>query len=113
MPARKIPVSKTPASLGQGFTAALPRLSPARVGLMLLWLAVLGSALGVVYTTHQSRLLVHQLELARKETAEQQVAWGQYLLEQSTWAAYHRIEHLAVSRLDMYVPDTADIVMVD
>lgn len=97
----------------QAWLTMIPTPTPLRVGLVLLWLALVGSALGVVYTTHQSRLLVHRLELARKESAELQVAWGQYLLEQSTWAAYHRIEDLAVRRLEMHVPATADIVMVE
>ncbi len=96
----------------QWLIAAIPRPSPVQVGLVLLWLALLVSALGVVYATHQSRQLVHQLELARRESAQLQVAWGQYLLEQSTWAAYQRIEQVAAERLDMHVPATEDIVMV-
>ena len=82
------------------------------LGVAVLWCVVLASALGVVYTTHQSRQLISKLETAKRETGKLQVVWGQYLLEQSTWAAYSRIEQVAVEKLEMQVPKTKDIVVV-
>lgn len=80
--------------------------------LVTLWLGVLLSAYGVVWTTHDSRQKVNGLESMRRQAAGLQVEWGQYLLEQSAWAAYSRIERLAMQDLDMIIPDSEKIVMV-
>lgn len=82
-------------------------------GLAVLWLAVVFSSLGVVSSTHEGRLRLNQLEILRREAAQLQVEWGQYLLEQSTWAAYSRIEQIAINKLQMQVPETQHIIMVD
>ncbi len=76
------------------------------------WLAVLLSAYGVVWATHDSRQKINQLESMRHEAADLQVEWGQYLLEQSAWAAYSRIEGLAVQQLGMAIPDSQKIILV-
>jgi cell division protein FtsL len=78
----------------------------------LLWAGCVISALTVVATTHVVRRDVNLLETARREAAQLQVEWGQYLLEQSTWAAYGRVEHAAVSELNMMAPTPEDIVMI-
>lgn len=78
----------------------------------LVWLLVLVSALAVVASTHQTRERVSQLETLRREASELQVVWGQYMLEQSTWAAYGRVERLAREELNMHLPEDDDIVMV-
>lgn len=77
-----------------------------------LWALVLVSALAVVASTHQTRNKVDRLETLRRDAAELQVVWGQYMLEQSTWAAYSRVERLAREELDMLLPRVEDIVMV-
>lgn len=77
-----------------------------------LWLLVIVSALAVVASTHETRNQVDRLETLRRDAAELQVVWGQYMLEQSTWAAYSRIERLARDDLDMYLPRLENIVMV-
>jgi len=77
-----------------------------------LWLAVVGSALAVVASTQVVRRDVNELETLRREAAQLQVQWGQYLLEQSTWAAYSRVEAAAVSELNMMAPTPEDIVMI-
>ncbi len=82
------------------------------VGVGLLWLSVLVSALAVVNVTQQARKRVNELELLRTEHAELKVANGQYLLEQSAWSAYSRIENLAVNKLHMKVPAVSDVVVV-
>lgn len=77
-----------------------------------LWLLVIASALAVVASTHQVRRHVAELETLRREAAELEVVWGQYLLEQSTWAAYSRIERLATEELRMQIPKAEQIIMV-
>lgn len=82
------------------------------VALVLLWLLVLASALGVVASTHQHRQQVNRLETLRQEADELQVVWGQYLLERSTWASYSRVQRLAREQLSMRLPRSRDIVVV-
>jgi len=77
-----------------------------------LWVLVVLSALAVIASTHQTRQRVDRLETLRREAAELQVVWGQYMLEQSTWAAYGRVEQMARDELAMRLPDDEDIVMV-
>lgn len=77
-----------------------------------LWVATVVSALGVVATTQLVRRDVNSLETLRREAAQLQVQWGQYLLEQSTWAAYGRVENAAISELNMMAPTPEDIVMI-
>ncbi len=77
-----------------------------------LWVATVFSALGVVAITHQVRGEVNNLETLRREAAQLQVQWGQYLLEQSTWAAYGRVENAAISELNMIAPTPEEIVMI-
>lgn len=78
----------------------------------LLWALVLVSALAVVASTHATRTQVNELETLRREAAELQVVWGQYMLEQSAWAAYGRVEQIARDELDMRLPGVEDVVMV-
>ena len=88
-------------------------LSPAMMLVIaVLWLATLASALGVVATTQVVRRDVNSLETLRREAAQLQVQWGQYLLEQSTWAAYGRVENAAVSELNMMAPTPEEMVMI-
>lgn len=95
---------------------AATNAQPHRRGLILavvvLWVLVLLSALAVIASTHQTRQRVDRLETLRREAAELQVVWGQYMLEQSTWAAYGRVENVARKQLAMRLPDDDDIVMV-
>ncbi|MEN0037040.1 MAG: cell division protein FtsL [Cellvibrio sp.] len=77
-----------------------------------LWVATIASAMGVVATTQVVRRDVNSLETLRREASQLQVQWGQYLLEQSTWAAYGRVENAAVSELNMMAPTPEEIVMI-
>ena len=80
--------------------------------LMALWLSTVASALGVIYVTHDTRLKYHQLETLRLQENHLQVAWGQYLLEASTWAAHSRTEQIAKDDLGMQSPASNRIVIV-
>lgn len=80
--------------------------------LLVLWLLVLASAVAVVYTSHQSRQLYGELSQLQREENRLQVEWGQYLLEESSWASLERIERIAKNELDMHVPAIEDVVMV-
>lgn len=78
----------------------------------LLWAAVLVSALATIFSAHDTRNKFNELEVLRAQQDELQVAWGQYLLEESAWASFGRIEKIATEKLSMHVPAIQNIVMV-
>jgi cell division protein FtsL len=78
-----------------------------------LWLAVLMSGLAVVYSTHLSRQYFAELDMLKRETNDLHVEWGQYLIEQSTWSAFNRVESVAANRLRMHVPLNQQIVIIE
>lgn len=79
---------------------------------VVLGLAVVLSALAVVYAKFQSRILFAELQGLSKSQDRMDVEWGQLQLEQSTWAAHGRIERLAHQRLQMVLPEASQIVVV-
>ncbi len=83
-----------------------------KMALLLLAVAVFVSAIGVVYSIHQSRKMFVQLQSLQAQRDEMDVEWGRLQLEQSTWATDARIEELASSKLDMIIPAPNAIVMV-
>ncbi|MDT8427711.1 MAG: cell division protein FtsL [Pseudomonadales bacterium] len=87
-------------------------LSPSLVVLLVLLLAVLASGLGVVYSTFENRLAMHQLQQLRNENNVLDVQWGQLLIEQSTFGLEGRIESKASEELQMSLPEWSDIIMV-
>lgn len=83
-----------------------------KMAFLLLAASVFVSAIGVVYSIHQSRKLFVQLQSLQAQRDEMDVEWGRLQLEQSTWATDARIEELASSKLDMIIPAPSSIVMV-
>lgn len=79
---------------------------------LLLLASLLISGMAVVYTTHQHRLVFHELQQLRGERNELEVTWGQLLIEQSTFGLDNRIERLAADELGMQLPDWSRMVMV-
>jgi len=82
------------------------------IGLALLSLLVLGSALGVVDAKHQSRKYFVELSSLQQTRDAMNVEWGQLQLEQSTWATHGRIERTARKRLNMMNLDLSRVVIV-
>ena len=80
--------------------------------MMLLFVAVLVSAIGVSYSAHVNRQLLNTLYNELSERDKAQAEWGRLILEQSTWTAHSRIEALATDQLKMRIPNAADIRMV-
>ena len=91
------------------FANPLPRGS---LLMLVLFIAVLGSALSVAYCAHWNRQLLNGLyaELSYRDKA--MAEWGRLVLEQSTWTAHNRIETLASEQLKMRVPDAGEVRMV-
>ncbi len=80
--------------------------------LLVLFVAVLISALAVSYSAHWNRQLLNAqyAELSERDKAEAE--WGRLILEQSTWTAHNRIETLATGQLLMRIPEPAEVRMV-
>lgn len=79
----------------------------------LLLLLVIATALGVVYSSFKSRQLFSELQRLDREAIHLEEDWGRLLLEQSTWASPARIEQLARARLNMVVPESQDMVLIE
>lgn len=91
---------------------SLPRFSRLGGYLLLAWVAVLLSGLGVVYVSHQCRLLYGELAQLQQEKNRLEIARGQNLLEASAQASLYRVEQLALGKLHMQVPALDEIVRV-
>lgn len=80
-------------------------------GAMLLLIAVLASALAIVYVKDLERKLFIELQGLQQTRDSLRTEWGQLLLEQNTWAAPVRVQALAQQQLGMIVPGAKDIVV--
>lgn len=78
----------------------------------LLWVAVIASALSVAFVSHLCRQQYAELTAKERYANQLQVAYGQYLLEQSAWGSLQRIETAAAKNLNMHTPAPEEIVMV-
>ena len=88
-------------------------IRPASLGLVMLLVAVLGSGLSIVYTTHQSRFAFNELQELKDQSNQLETEWGQLLIEQSTFGVEGRIDQKAAEQLQMQVPELSEIVMVE
>lgn len=79
---------------------------------IVLALAVMASALGVVYSKHESRRLFVALQGLESQRDDMNIDWGRLQLEQSTWATHGRIAGKANEKLNMVVPDMDTITIV-
>jgi cell division protein FtsL len=78
----------------------------------LLWLAVLGSAVQVIYARHKARDMFVQLEKLNAERDALEMDWGRLQLEQSYWSSHGFVEQVANSKLRMNLPQTRDVRIV-
>ncbi len=82
--------------------------------LVLVFAAVcVASAMALVYTKHEARKLFVELEQLTHERDELNIEWGQLQIEQSTWATHARIEQVAIDRLQLMRPRTAEIFVIE
>ena len=80
---------------------------------LLLLLAVIACALGVVTSQHKARKLFIELQKEKDRAQQMEVEWGQLQLEQSTWAAHSRVEKVARERLHLVTPDPRHVLVLD
>jgi len=82
------------------------------LGIFGLSVAVLVTALAVIYAQHQSRKSFVELQELQKVRDEIDVQWGRLQLEQGAWTTHGRVEQIARNKLDMEIPNTDAVVIV-
>jgi cell division protein FtsL len=82
------------------------------VVLPVLWLAVLASAMQVIYARHKARDLFVHLEKLNAERDSLEMEWGRLQLEQSYWSSHAFVERVASAKLQMNLPQTRDVRIV-
>jgi cell division protein FtsL len=88
-------------------------MSPAAKILMaVLWAILLASAIGVVWSRHQTRSLFIELQSLNAERDALDIEWGQLKLEQSAWSTHGRVEQTARVSLRMIIPRANEVRIV-
>jgi cell division protein FtsL len=83
-----------------------------RLVIAVLWVAVLASALGVVYGKQEARNRFNELQKLITQRDDLDIEWGQLQLEQSTWATHGRVEQVAHDDLGMVTPQASELRIV-
>lgn len=74
--------------------------------------AVLASGVGIVYTRHANRQFFVQLQKLQAERDDLDVEWESLQLEQSTLVMDAAVEEKARRRLNMIIPDPAEVFYI-
>ncbi len=77
-----------------------------------LMIAVMVSALAVVYLRQRNRMDFVQLQALQSERDNLNIERGKLLLEEGTWSEHRRIEAIARTRLGMAPPSQDQVVIV-
>jgi cell division protein FtsL len=80
--------------------------------IVVLLVATIGSALGVVYARQKHRQLFIELTRLERERDDVNIEFGRLQLEQATWAETNRIEQIATGKLGMTYPNPKEVVVV-
>jgi cell division protein FtsL len=80
--------------------------------LLILSVCVVGSAILLIYTKHDSRELHTVLQKIQQTKDTLHIEWTRLLLEQSTWASDIRVEKIAREKLDMLLPVPQQVVVI-
>ena len=75
-------------------------------------LAMLVSAVGVIYSKHQSRMTFIELQRLQAERDRLDIEWGQLKIQQSSSATPGRVEQVAFAELKMITPKPTDVRIV-
>lgn len=82
------------------------------LSLLIVLVLNIASALGVVYTRHQSRLLAVELGTLEKSQDEGLAEWSRLQIEQGWLADASQIEKTARGVLEMREPDETQILVI-
>jgi cell division protein FtsL len=83
------------------------------LAILIVLTAVIGSALGVVYTRHDSRRAAVQLGMLEDQRDAIIAEWSRLQLEQAWLADASHIESKARDRLGMQTPENTVILVVE
>ncbi len=86
------------------------KLMLAMVAVMIL--AIMSSAISVIYSKHQSRKLFVELQKLEKQIDGLDIEWGRLQLEQSTWSSQGRVEKIARKKLHMTLPKANEVIYI-
>ena len=78
-----------------------------------LYLLVIMSASGLVYSKHLQRRHFVELQALQETGSQLQTEWEQLLLEESAWSNQARIEQIANNELGMHLVNHSDVVMLE
>lgn len=78
------------------------------IGMLVVW-----TALSVVGSRHESRKLFVELQKMETQRDQMDEDWGRLQLEQATWGTHSRIEEVAREELEMEIPATEAINLVN
>jgi len=82
------------------------------LGLGGLILVLLVSALAVIYSKYQSRLIFIEIQKQERALDQYEVEWGQLQLELTTLAEQNRVEQVAREQLKLVMPLREKIVYI-
>jgi len=77
-----------------------------------LLLAVIVSAMAVVYAKFESRKLFSEMEGLRLQRDALSIEWGRLQIELATLGEHNGVQEKAMNRLDMQMPVMKEIVVV-
>ncbi|WP_243048571.1 cell division protein FtsL [Dyella sp. RRB7] len=80
--------------------------------MLILLAATLSSAIAVVWTRHESRVLFVELTRLQNLRDDLNIEYGKLELEQATWAEPRRVDNEARQQLGMVNPKPQDIQLV-
>ncbi|WP_129776703.1 cell division protein FtsL [Peristeroidobacter soli] len=83
-----------------------------RLGMAVLWMALLAAAIAVVWSKHEARSLFIELQRLNAERDRLDIEWGQLKLEQSAFSMHGRVEQAARVNLQMVVPRPDEVRIV-
>ena len=87
-------------------------MSPERFGMFVVWIGLFASALGVVWSIHETRSLFIELQALNAERDRLDIEWSQLKIEQSAWATHGRVEQTARTGLHMVIPTAQEVQLV-
>ncbi len=82
------------------------------IGMGLLIVALLVSALTVIYSKYQSRLIFIEIQKQERALDQYEVEWGQLQLELTTLAEQNRVEQVAREQLKLVMPLREKIIYI-
>jgi len=87
-------------------------VSVLRLSMVLLWMGMFASALGVVWSIHETRTLFIELQGLHADRDRLDIEWSQLKIEQSAWATHGRVEQTARTGLNMVIPTPQEVQLV-